>query len=378
MPKRANGEGTFQELPSGKIRLRVSVDVDGIVVRKSFTGRNKTECRRARDAWLQSEQKVAVEKVKTVRQYAEHWLAVYNTGADITVRDYKMYLENHILPFKLTEAAGKELLFGDLRIINVRSSHIARIYSGCKNEKGDPLSLSALKKIRTVLKDLFDKAAGDRVYPQEYRNPVDGVKLPEKKPAKIVTLNREHATVVAEYTKQHSSGPYIALLLHTGMRVGELLGLQWEQVNEDDRVIEVSNHLIYTAQGETVVPGTKTNQIRFIPYGEDLQQAIARIPRTGPFVVSRKRKGVYTHHTHTSFETIYYKFWDDLNATLNEPIPRITPHKLRHTFATYLLRSDVDSHYVKTLLGHTTIATTQIYEHADIGDLRKQMERLKY
>ena len=127
-----------------------------------------------------------------------------------------------------------------------------------------------------------------------------------------------------------------------------------------------------------MVLGTKTNQIRFIPYNNYLQAVLDRLPRHSRFVLARNTRGSASHHTHSSFETAYYKFWDDLNATLEEKIPRITPHKLRHTFATFLLRSDVDSYYVMTLLGHSVITTTQIYQHADINDLRKQVERLQF
>ena len=378
MAKKANGEGTFDTLPSGKVRLRVSVEVDGLTVRKSFVGRNKTECRRLRDEWLQSDQKVAVEKVKTVRQYAAHWKEVYNTGAYVTTNQYAMYLDRHILPFNLSSTPGTQRLFGDLKLIDVRPAHVAALYKGVRNKNGEPLSRSAIEKIRIVLKDIFEKAAGDRLIPQNMRNPVEGVKLPEKPFKTPEILQPEHSKVVADYLDQHDSGPYIALLLRTGMRVGELLALKWDQVDMTRRSIHVCYHLIQTQEGRKVQPGTKTNRDRYIPYDEDLQRYLDKIPRVGEYVVSRKVKGCYTHHTHDSFNVIYNEFWNDLNKTQEHPIPRITPHKLRHTFATYLLRNGVDTYYVQRLLGHATIVTTQGYEQANLDDLRKQVGKLKY
>ena len=224
----------------------------------------------------------------------------------------------------------------------------------------------------------FTKAAGDRLIPQGMKNPVEGVKLPEKPFKTPDILQPEHAALVSDYLEQHPSGPYIALLLRTGMRIGELLALKWDQVDMTRRSIHICYHLIQTKEGKEVRPGTKTNQDRYIPYDEELQRFFDKISKSGEYVVSREVKNSFTHHTHDSFIVLYNNFWNDLNKTLDHPIPRITPHKLRHTFATYLLRSGVDTYYVQRLLGHATIVTTQGYEQANLDDLRKQVGRLKY
>jgi len=94
--------------------------------------------------------------------------------------------------------------------------------------------------------------------------------------------------------------------------------------------------------------------------------------------VARQRNGEYTHHTHDSFKVIFDGFFADLNATLETPLPRITPHKCRHTFATYLIQGGADIRYVQELLGHSTITTTEIYTQVDVDSLRDNIAKLKY
>jgi len=78
---------------------------------------------------------------------------------------------------------------------------------------------------------------------------------------------------------------------------------------------------------------------------------------------------------------MYYKFFDDLNATIKkevERISRMSPYKCRHIFATYMLRSGVDLRYVQTLMGHSTIETTGIYTEVNVDDLKDSIIKLKF
>lgn len=148
MSKKLNGEGTYTKLPSGKVRLRIWVDVDGVEQRKSFTGSSRQDAHRQYKEYLASDRKVAIEKVRTVQQWAEHWLEIYKKP-DIgyaAYKDYKMYVSRHIVP-----AIGK------LRLADVRPAHIKKLFAEARTKptkaqpNGTPLSRSASEKLMWAL-----------------------------------------------------------------------------------------------------------------------------------------------------------------------------------------------------------------------------------
>lgn len=158
-----------------------------------------------------------------------------------------------------------------------------------------------------------------------------------------------------------------------------MLGLMWGDIDIENQCFNIRRSLKRTENGKEITPSTKNKKERVIPYdGDTLQKYIDKIPRNGLYVISREKDSISTHHTHSSFDTIYYRFFDDLNKMLEDPLPKMTPHKCRHTFATYMLKSGADIRYMQALLGHSTISTTEIYTHVETEDLRANVAKLKY
>ncbi len=141
----------------------------------------------------------------------------------------------------------------------------------------------------------------------------------------------------------------------TGMRISELRGLNVEDFN--------------LSQGEVRVCG-KGNKHRIIPFGEELRAALMAYmserasyapAESGPFFIneSGKRESDYCiRHMVSSY------------LGLVTSVEKKSPHVLRHTFATAMLNYGADLEAVKELLGHESIATTQIYTHANFNELR--------
>lgn len=152
----------------------------------------------------------------------------------------------------------------------------------------------------------------------------------------------------------------VLMLYTTGMRRAELIGLRDEAVD--------------TARGELKVLG-KRNKERIIPFGDELRDAITgyrheRLRATGekhpeaffvrpdglplyPMLVERVVKAALTGHTNAS---------------------RLSPHTLRHSFATDMLNNGADLTAVQKLLGHRSLATTQIYTHISYRDLQQNYQ----
>ena len=154
----------------------------------------------------------------------------------------------------------------------------------------------------------------------------------------------------------------LELLYATGVRVGELCGLDVDDVDMSRRVLRVLG---------------KGRKERTVPYGVPAQRAVDRWlaegrpkwvrPSTGPALLLGARGGrvdprAVRSLVHTRLASV-------------PGAPDLGPHGLRHTAATHLLEGGADLRSVQELLGHATLATTQIYTHVSIERLRTSYER---
>lgn len=367
MGRKANGEGTITKLPSGNYRLRTVDEIDNVIVRKSFTASSPTACRKAHKEWLASENKVPIERVKTVKEWAVHWLEVYVKAKDSysTYKDYKMYVDRHIVP-----AVGK------IKLAEVRPAHIAKLYAEAKNRYGNELSRSSKGNIRICLNGIFETAVDNFLC---HKNPVANVQLPEKPPRRIKAFNRTQISHIVDFLDKHEYGAHIAFLLYTGLRIGEFLSLLWSDVDDETKTLHVHRTLTKGEHGEVIKDLTKTKRDRIVTYDEALEKHLSALVRTGLYVVCQEDG---RHHTHRTYERLYKQFFADLNIHLEkkkaDAIPYMSPHKCRHTFATYMLRSGADIRAIQSLLGHTSIKTTEIYTEVDVDDLKSNVAKLNF
>lgn len=153
----------------------------------------------------------------------------------------------------------------------------------------------------------------------------------------------------------------IELLYGTGIRLAELIGLKEADVNPHDRTIKVIG---------------KRNKERIIPFTASLQQFIVTYLR------SKKDKGLSNMHDHLivtdtgepSYPMMIYrtvkKHLDNITT-----IEKRSPHVLRHTYATHLLNKGAELNAVKDLLGHTSLAATQVYTHNSLEKLKSAFDQ---
>lgn len=365
--RKANGEGSVTKLPSGSYRLRTVDEIDGVTVRKSFTASSPTACRKAHKEWLASDNKVAIERVKTVGEWAAHWLEVYckPNVTYSTYKDYKMYVDKHIVP-----------AIGVIRLTDVRPAHIAKLYANSKNRYGKELSRSAKGNIMICLNGIFDTAIDNSLC---HKNPAANIELPEKAPQRINAFSRTQIAHIVDFLDKHEYGAYIAFLLYTGLRIGEFLSLMWSDVDSETKTLHIHRTITKGEQGEIVKDLTKTKRDRVVTFDEALEKYLSALPRSGLYIVCRDDG---SHHTHRTYERLYKLFFEDLNTYLAEEgadaVPYMSPHKCRHTFATYMLRSGADIRAIQTLLGHATLKTTEIYTEVDVDDLKNNVKKLSF
>ncbi|MFN4226719.1 MAG: tyrosine recombinase XerC [Candidatus Ratteibacteria bacterium] len=189
---------------------------------------------------------------------------------------------------------------------------------------------------------------------------IQSPKIPEKLP-NFLTYNEVINLLETPFNKKNWQSlrdkAILEVLYSTGIRVGELVNLKIEDINFADEVIKVKGK----GKKERIVPIGKTALNCLIEYIEKRPNKKER------FVFLNKYGKKITER---SVERIVKKYM--LISKINK---NITPHTLRHTFATHLLDRGADLRTVQELLGHERITTTQIYTHLTIEKLKQLYEK---
>ena len=214
-------------------------------------------------------------------------------------------------------------------------------------------SPSAASLYYRTLKAAFTKAV-EWSYLSE--SPVRKIKLPKvvkNLPAFITESQLESICTNAET-------PQLANLCHfafyTGMRLSEILNLEWNSINMADRIIKVANTDTFT---------TKSKAERIIPINEKLNQILRRIQ---PEVLTTEKDYVFPKRPGLPYDK-YRVSHEFKEAARKAGIENVHFHVLRHSFASNLIRRGVPIVNVKELLGHAHISTTEIYSHVGRADL---------
>ena len=152
--------------------------------------------------------------------------------------------------------------------------------------------------------------------------------------------------------------PIFFVLLHTGMRKGELANLEWKDIDFKRQIIKIQRKDFW-------VP--KTGE-REIPMSREVLAVLERVPRQSHFV--------FPNEDGESFDPNYLRT-QLIRIAQNAGIYDLTQvHALRHTFASQLLMKSVDLPSVQKLMGHSKIETTLIYSHQTTDHLREAVEKI--
>ncbi len=153
----------------------------------------------------------------------------------------------------------------------------------------------------------------------------------------------------------------LQLLYASGLRVTELCELQLSDLNEEVGVVRVLG---------------KGNKQRLVPVGRQAIAAIAAYRAEARGVILKGRGSKYLFVTARGTRMTRQGFWNLLAGYGRKAgiTHRLTPHVVRHSFATHLLEGGADLRSVQTMLGHADISTTQIYTHVMRSHLRKTVD----
>ncbi|MBO4618285.1 MAG: site-specific integrase [Lachnospiraceae bacterium] len=292
--------------------------------------------------------------------------------------------------------------FGKEKIGKIRYSDVKKFYYDLMKERG--IKPRTLDGINTVLHSTFKMAVRDEIIRS---NPAEGVMAEIKKSDLWVKTRKcgltvpEQKELVAFMQDSHQFKgwvPVITVLLGTGMRIGECLGLRWEDIDLDKRLISV-NHNLVDYQDRDIkkqvrkIQTTKTRAgVRMIPMIDEvyeafitefeLQSAIGFCEEeidgySGFIFTTTDQKLMSRSAVNNAIHRIVRIHNEEeekkAKAEGREPIliPQFSAHQLRHTFCTRFCENETNLKVIQSIMGHSDITTTMdIY--ADATPEKKQ------
>jgi len=150
----------------------------------------------------------------------------------------------------------------------------------------------------------------------------------------------------------------LEILYGTGLRVSELVRLEIRQINFD------GNYLTIKGKG---------SKVRAVPFGKWARQRLSDYLKLGRTKLLKGKSSSFVFTNRSGKPLSRQGFWKVIRryALAAGIEKRVTPHTLRHSFATHLLEGGADLRSVQSMLGHADISTTQIYTHVDGARLKK-------
>lgn len=294
----------------------------------------------------------------TVRQAYTEWIsAAANRVKESSLANYKQKFEKHILP-----------AFGDM-LCSELSANAINAFIAKKLENG--LSAGFVRDIFTVFKSMLKFAQDEHDLKLSLKN----IALPKTEKKAVCAIDENDQKALVGYLKEHISltsfGILISLLM--GMRIGELCGLRWSDVDFENKLLRINR----TVQRISAAEGNrKTKVVISAPKSESSRRVISIPDCLMPYFEMFRADGYILSGTERVIEprTMQYRYKKILAAA---KVAAHNYHKLRHTFATNCIGSGFDAKTLSDVLGHSSITLTLTrYVHPDIAYERRLMNSM--
>ena len=221
-----------------------------------------------------------------------------------------------------------------------------------------------------MLHNALDRAVKEKLI---LSNPTENCIIPKIEKQEMKILHPDHISAYLDAAEQRGALPMFYLELVSGLRKGELVALQWSDLDEANCTISVSKQASWDTEGNLILSQPKTgNSIREVSIPRDavelLKQEHAK-HSDNPWMFPSSRTGEMYHPD--SVVNLHKKILKDAG------LEHIRFHDLRHTFATLALQNGVDVKTVSSMLGHYDAGfTLRTYTHATRQMQQKAAEKM--
>ncbi len=261
------------------------------------------------------------------KTYVESWMSRYKTSLKATtLKGYRSYLRKHLLP-----------AFGDMNLLEISVDDLQDFLNDRKE-----LAHKTLREFIVFLRQIFDSALEDKkvtfnpARSKKLTNPSDKVTVRDALPLEIVIEILDAISHLDEDERR-----LMALLLLTGMRRGEVLGLRWEDIDFKKRMISVRRNVTFPTNQPNITTPKTENGVRQIPIDENLIALLDRPAHAKGYVI-----GGRAPLTLMRYRWMYEKIEQRVN------LHDATAHIFRHSYLTLLDAAGVDPKTLQNIAGH--------------------------
>lgn len=323
----------------------------------------------------------------TVYELILKYLDTKSSLANATIENYKHMTEKNI----------KESLFGKSKLCDIKKSDIKKFYSYLYKEKN--FKTGTIQLYQNLLFPAFQLAVDDsiiRLNPCKgcMKDYVRGSMSSTKKPLEIEEQKALLKFVKGDntYSKYYTM---VAFMLSTGCRIGETIGLTWDNIDFKNKCVYINHQVIYKkkdGRNQFYVEPPKNRTNRTIPLQQDILNVLGKYKKE-TFIVNASFDYKLENLTNFVFMNTWHRIYtpyvivrafhgirDSYNSIRDKEdveLPDFSPHTLRHTACTRFAENGMDVKVLQEIMGHKTIMVTmQVYNHVNSKRAEQEMEKM--
>jgi integrase len=265
--------------------------------------------------------------------YAWEWFESYKVPKlrPGTEMNYRLIIRKHLVPF-----------FGSMRLDEITTVDVQRFYNQHAHQ-----SRSTVNKLALILHGIFDSAIEDGLC---VIDPTRSKRLTysKKKTVREALSIEDAQDIICNLGKlELKDRLLVALLIFTGIRRGEALGLQWEDIDFNRKLINIRRSVRFAGNKGYIGPTKSKAGVRPIPLEPQLEEILTALPHGGKYILGNGEFPIT--------EMTYKRGWERICRTIN--MHGATAHVLRHTYIT-MAAAHLDIKTLQTIAGHSDISTT--------------------
>lgn len=367
-----------KNLKGRELGVGITQQSDGLYVARctDVNGRRKTkrfrklqECRQ----WLANENENKRQGIVTQEIRMNDWYKQWMEIKEKTVR------ENTRISYRVHYNSNIEPVLGEMFLSDIKPAHCQKVFIDMAKKE---MSNNSMSSTRAVLHNILEAAMENGLISSNpcTKSIKTNIGKSEKERAALTKEEQARFLKIIKGTRHENE---MLFLLQTGLRIGELVGLKWGDVDFTNRTITVNRTMNYSCVAKRWISGepkTKTGK-RIVPLTEKALQILKDRKEKNAALKKVNMEYIEFIFLSESGELIpgYTYYYSMVSLCQHNHFRQISPHILRHTFATRCIEAGMKPRTLQEILGHSNIGITMnTYVHITEDEKKNEIKKIAY